>query len=182
MFGNLSGRAKEFERSGIRIRNFAQLSLFARLDPYQLAKKLGMRVIDVCSLYLSIENARTLLVLKANEWSGSSSGVLPDGAVLIILNKTQSEQRRRATLMEEICHVLLGHQRDRLVYSQARLDFDQRKETEAYGVGAAALVPHVSLKKMLLQGRTHEEIAQWFGVSRSLVEYRDQLTSSTYLI
>jgi Zn-dependent peptidase ImmA (M78 family) len=85
--------------------------------------------------------------------------------------------------MEEICHVFLGHQPNRLsvVIRDSRgkvMNRDYRKtdEEEAYGVGAAGLVPYASLKKMLLQGKTAREIGLHFRVSRELVEYRMKVT------
>jgi hypothetical protein len=51
-------------------------------------------------------------------------------------------------------------------------DYRKADEEEAYAVGAAALVPYASLKRMLLQGRTSTEIGLHFHVSTELVEYR----------
>jgi Zn-dependent peptidase ImmA (M78 family) len=101
----------------------------------------------------------------------------------VILNPNHGPARTKATLMEEICHVFLGHQPNRLsiVTKDERgkvMNRDYRKadEEEAYGVGAAALVPYASLKRLLLQGKTTREIAGHFRVSRELVEYRMKVT------
>jgi len=108
---------------------------------------------------------------------------LPNGMKLVILNPTHGRSRTNATLMEEICHVFLGHQANRLsiVTRDERgkvMNRDYRKadEEEAYSVGAAALVPYATLKKMLSQGRTSQEIGLHFHVSRELVEYRMKVT------
>jgi Zn-dependent peptidase ImmA (M78 family) len=180
MLADLHGKAKEIERSAVRIRKFAGLPPYEKLDPYELAAKLGMRVISVKELSeASIETAKTLLIKKAHEWSGASSGVLADGAVIILLNTTQSERRQAATLMEEICHVLLGHELDRLPISGSgsqKRDYNLRQESEAYAVGAAALVPYIALKQMLDQGRTLKETSLHFGVTQALVQYRAKFT------
>ena len=55
-------------------------------------------------------------------------------------------------------------------------DYRKADEEEAYAVGAAALVPYASLKRMLLQGKTAREISSHFRVSRELVEYRMKVT------
>jgi Zn-dependent peptidase ImmA (M78 family) len=55
-------------------------------------------------------------------------------------------------------------------------DYRKADEEEAYAVGAAALVPYASLKRMLLQGNTAREISLHFRVSRELVEYRMKVT------
>jgi len=85
--------------------------------------------------------------------------------------------------MEEICHVFLGHQTNRLSIvtrddrgKVMNRDYRKADEEEAYAVGAAALVPYASLKRMLLQGRTSTEIGLHFRVSPELVEYRMKVT------
>lgn len=172
--GALRGKALEFERSAIQIRNFTQLKVTERLDPLELAVKLGMKVVAVQDVFGVDEGTvKTLLVDKSDEWSGASSGVQLDGVVLIILNTTQSVKRRNATLMEEICHVLLGHQPNKLSTNLlGARDYHQKMEAEAYGVGAAALVPYVGLKLLLDEGASVFTIARHYGVSASLIEYR----------
>jgi Zn-dependent peptidase ImmA (M78 family) len=102
---------------------------------------------------------------------------------LVILNPTHGRSRTNATLMEEICHVFLGHEPNRLsiVTRDARgkvmsRDYRKADEEEAYGVGAAALVPYASLKRLLAKGKASSEIASRFRVSRELVEYRMKVT------
>ena len=51
-------------------------------------------------------------------------------------------------------------------------DYHAEIEEEAYGTGAAALVPYTALKRMVGEGRTAAEIAKHFNVSRALVEFR----------
>jgi len=177
MLENLQGSAREFERSAIRIRNFIGLTLYEALDPFTLADKLGMKVLDLVSVPgLSIKNVQTLLVSKANEWSGASSGVLSDGSIFIVLNPSQSDVRQRATLMEEICHVILGHRREFLPLNQGERSYNLRQETEAYAVGAAALLPYAALNKFMALGASDLEIAKIFKVSLSLVDYRYRMT------
>lgn len=184
MLGKLSGSVREFEKSALRIRKFVGLSLYDKLDPYDLAARLGMRVIEIKELpNISDQTARTLLLEKACEWSGASSGKLPDGSALIVLNMTQSPQRRKATLMEEICHVLLGHQRNRLSSDLlGSRDYNKKDETEAYGVGAAALVPFAGLCHFVAQGLSLAEIARHYDVTKPLIEYRVRITGLRLVI
>jgi hypothetical protein len=85
--------------------------------------------------------------------------------------------------MEEICHVFLGHQPNRLsvVTKDSRgkvmaRDYRKADEEEAYGVGAASLVPYASLRSLLRRGKNSREIANHFSVSRELIEYRMKVT------
>ena len=102
---------------------------------------------------------------------------------LVILNPGHGKSRTNATLMEEICHVFLGHQPNRIgiVATDARgklasRDYRKEDEEEAYGVGAAALVPFKTLRRFVYEGKTSQEIARHFHVSRELVEYRLKVT------
>ncbi len=178
MLEKLSGDTREFEKNALRIRKFAGLSPYDKLDPYDLATRLGMTVVDIKNVPgISDQTVKTLLLERPDEWSGASSGKLANGLVLIVLNTTQSPQRRKATLMEEICHVLLGHQRNRL---SAELlgsrDYDKKDEIEAYAVGAAVLVPLAGLSYFINQGISLTKIAHHYGVTKALVEYRIRIT------
>src|SRR4029078_12203910 len=129
------------------------------------------------------ETAREhLLGPGVESWSGGAC-TLPHRMKIEILTPTHGRSRTNATLMEEICHVFLGHQPNRLsiVTRDSRgkvMNRDYRKadEEEAYAVGGAALVPYASLKRMLRQGRTSTEIGLHFHVSPELVEYRMKVT------
>ena len=55
-------------------------------------------------------------------------------------------------------------------------DYKKADEEEAYGVGAASLVPYAALRKLLLEGKNSREVAAHFRVSRELVEYRMKVT------
>jgi Zn-dependent peptidase ImmA (M78 family) len=153
------------------------------LNPFDLARFANLLVIRFDEVAGLSEKAREHLLGPASEnWSGGAC-TLPNGMKMVILNPTHGRSRTNATLMEEICHVFLGHQPNRLsvVTKDERgkvMNRDYRKadEEEAYGVGAAALVPYASLKRLLLQGKTSTDIALHFRVSPELVEYRMKVT------
>ena len=144
---------------------------------------------------LSAESRAHLLGAAADEWSGGAcSRPLPNGWRLVILNPAHGLQRNRATLMEEVAHVFLGHKPNRLAAitgddrsdkspninrSRGRMlarDYNQADEEAAYAVGAAALVPFGALRRLVMEGRNSREVARHFRVSRQLVEYRIKVT------
>lgn len=153
-----------------------------RLDPFELARfaKLFVASFDQIEPLLTEETKAHLLGEGKESWSGgAASHVLPDGTKLIILNPTHSRTRMHATLMEEVCHVFLGHKPSRLAIENRNKDgqiiardYNHAIEEEAYSTGAAALVPYTALKRMVGEGKTAQEIARYFAVSRPLVEYR----------
>jgi hypothetical protein len=176
---------RQYELHALGLRDFARAREDAPLDPFALARFANLLVVEFEQIQgLSAEARERLLGSAAAEWSGGAcSRALPDGSKIIILNPQHGRQRRNATLMEEICHVFLGHQPNRLAVVSdeksgraAARDYHKADEDAAYGIGAAALVPFGSLRRFILAGKTSGEIARHFGVSQQLVEYRLKVT------
>jgi hypothetical protein len=222
-------KRKQYELRALGLRDFAGVGPDEPLDPFALAQFAKLLVVDFEQIKgLSDETREHLLGEAADEWSGgASSRPLPNGWRIVILNPAHGTHRNRATLMEEISHVFLGHKANRLavvVGSQppavaggsenkeekissaiavsphpsplpkgegtkqtkgegtgaskkilAR-DYNQADEEAAYAVGAAALVPFAALSHLVFEGRSAEQIAARFRVSRQLVEYRIKVT------
>lgn len=170
---------RKFEKKGIRVRQFAGVGSLEPLDPFELAAKVRIRIVPIEDLTaLSAEARDHLMSSGSNGWSGGATPSLPDGSRLVILNPTHSRRRQTATLMEEICHVLLGHKADRIGShgeNEKTRDYECEQEAEAYGVGAAALLPYHALGVWLKRGLGANEIARRYGVSRALVEYRAKI-------
>jgi hypothetical protein len=180
-------KGRHHELRALGLREFAGLERDdAPLDPFELAKyaKLFVASFDEIEPLLTEETRGHLLGEGKDSWSGGAASVsLPTGERLIILNPTHPKTRQRATLMEEICHVFLGHKPSRLAIENKNKegqtiarDYNHSIEEEAYSTGAAALVPYTALKRMVLQGKTTKEIAKHFGVSAALVEYRIKIS------
>ncbi len=176
-------KGRHHELRGKALREFAGLTRDDEpLDPFALARYASLLVaqFDVIEPLLSDETRKHLIGDGKDSWSGgAASHTLPDGSRLIILNPTHSRNRQNATLMEEICHVFLGHKPSRLAIEKkdasgkiiAR-DYNHAIEEEAYSTGTAALAPYTALKRMIGKGKTAREIARHFGVSVALVEFR----------
>lgn len=176
-------KGRDFETKAEALRDFAGLrSDLDRLDPFELARFARLLVVPFESVadQLPREMKDHLLGQGKDRWSGgAASQKLPDGSKLIILNPTHGKSRHNATLMEEVSHVFLGHAPSQLGVRNLNRDgeviardYNVDIEQEAYGVGAAALVPYSGLVKLIGQGRTVREIASHFDVSKALVEYR----------
>lgn len=174
---------RNFELKALGLRDFARVRIDQPLNPFDLARYANLIVVRFEDIEGLSETAREHLLGSASEaWSGGAC-TLPNGLKLVVLNPTHGRSRTNATLMEEICHVFLGHQPNRLsvVTKDERgkvMNRDYRKadEEEAYAVGAAALVPYVTLKRLLLQARTSQQIAAHFRVSKELIKYRMKVT------
>lgn len=176
-------KGRHYEIRAIGLRDFAGLARDdSPLNPFDLAQyaKLLVAPFEQVEPFLTEETKLHLLGAGRDKWSGGAcSQTLPDGRKLIILNPTHGKNRQNATLMEEICHVFMGHTPSRLAVENKNKDgqtiardYHAEIEEEAYSIGAAALVPFSSLARMVDRGKTSREIAEHFHVSRELVEYR----------
>jgi hypothetical protein len=189
-------KRKQFEQRALGLREFAGVHEDQPLDPFALASFARLLVVDFNSIEgLSAESRAHLLGAATDEWSGGAcSRPLPNGWRLVILNPAHGVQRNRATLMEEVSHVFLGHKANRLasltgndqttqapgsVSHTPRVlarDYNQTDEEAAYAVGAAALVPFAALRRRVFEGQSSREIGRHFRVSRQLAEYRIKVT------
>ena len=180
-------KGRHHELRGLALRDFAGLRDDEQpLDPFQLARyaRLFVASFDEIRESLSEETVKHLTGEGKDSWSGgAASHKLPDGSRLIILNPTHSRNRHNATLMEEVCHVFLGHQPSRLAIESRNSagkiiarDYNAAIEEEAYATGAAALVPYTALRRFIYGGKTSAEVARHFRVSRALVEYRIKIS------
>jgi len=173
-----TAKRKVFERIALKIREYAGVPLEERLDPWQLAGKLKLRVLTPDDIPGISPEMRQVL-LQGDGWSGAALPPLPDGTKLVFLNPTHSAERQAATLMEEISHGVLGHTPTRIhgvkisAGERAKFrDYNAAQEEAAYGVGSAALVPYFPLRRATEFGLETTAIARHYGVSRALVEYR----------
>lgn len=175
-------KGRQYEVRALGLRDFAGLRRDDEaLDPFELAYFAKLMVINFDTITgLSEETREHLLGVGVNDWSGgTSSRPLPNGWRLVILNPKHGKARNNATLMEEVCHVFLGHKANRLsIVAQNKQgktvarDYREADEEAAYAVGAAALVPFAGLLRLLKRGKSSIEMARHFGVSRELIEYR----------
>jgi len=213
-------KRKQNELRALALRDFAGVREHDPLDPFALARFARLMVVDFDQVKgLSPESRAHLLGPASEEWSGGAcSRPLPNGWRIVILNPAHGIHRNRATLMEEISHVFLGHKPNRLAivggnptvregatnrldrnptvregatnrldrnptvregattHAAAARDYNKLDEEAAYAVGAAALVPYQSLRQLIFERCTVDQIARKFRVSRQLVEYRIKVT------
>ena len=199
-------KRKQNELRALALRDFAGVREHDPLDPFALARFARLMVVDFDQVKgLSPESRAHLLGPASEEWSGGAcSRPLPNGWRIVILNPAHGIHRNRATLMEEISHVFLGHKPNRLAivdrnptvregatnrlggnptvregattHAAAARDYNKLDEEAAYAVGAAALVPYQSLRQLVFERCTVDQIARKFRVSCQLVEYRIKVT------
>jgi hypothetical protein len=179
-----SAKGKRWEPHGQALRQLLNLAPHDLLDPFVLAEKVGLKLVDVCELceQLGSEFRKLVLVKDKDGWSGGVfARPLPDGKRVCILNSTHGGRRTKITLMEEIAHVHLKHKPTGLMRSADGLrmrNYDKTQEEDAYGVGAAALLPWASFFQAINRGATVNELAEEYDLSEPLIRYRIQITGA----
>jgi len=187
MFLPFSRRAQRWESVAVSLRRLEGASDGDIIDPQSLAVKVGLCLFDARQALdsFSQRDRDHILMTARNRWSGGVLPTpLPNGSLVCILNPTHPRRRNRITLMEEIVHVHLKHVPTGLRDIAPRLrvrDYNVAQETEAYGVGAAVLLPWSSFYHRLDSGETPEVIAEHYDVTTQLVHYRIKITGASNL-
>jgi hypothetical protein len=172
-----NGKATELQ--AIAVKSRLGVGATAAVDPYAVLHRLPARLVDAAALREQDGLvACALLSVHADEWSAVCFGRSEiTGEALILLNPTHAATRQKATLMEEVVHIVLDHPPSRLmlngVQGGAERRYEAAIEDEAYTVGAACLLPYPALFRAV--NDTHESaavIAARYGVSRDYVTFR----------
>jgi tellurite resistance-related uncharacterized protein len=113
--------------------------------------------------------------------SGWSAITVLQGAVaLIIYNPTHSPGRQASDIVHELAHLILGHEPARLIISHdasfVMRSYDQKHEDEANWLAWALLLPREGMLTCRRKRLSALEIAEKFGVSESLVNFRLRIT------
>lgn len=93
---------------------------------------------------------------------------------VVLLNDSHNIERRRVTLLEEYWHILLGHKLTKIarVAESYGRTYDKTEEHDAYYLASAVLLPRTAIIEAVSKKRSSNDIAQSFGTSVELVDYR----------
>jgi transcriptional regulator with XRE-family HTH domain len=112
---------------------------------------------------------------SSDEWSAMSVPLDDAGEYwTVLLNDCHTKERQRVTILEEYWHILLGHKLTkiaRIAESYGRT-YDKVEEHDAYYLASATLLPKTALIKAVRAKLSSTNIAQKFGTSPELVDYR----------
>lgn len=192
LFLPFTPEGKRTELAAIAVKRHLGLPPDAAVDPFAVLPDVPARLVDVSLL------DSALLTDQVEGWSGIGFGCDPFGEELIALNPTHAETRQRATLMEEIVHIVLDHPKTKLTVSTAAVSghpistiglhgalpsrtvtrasartFTASVEDDAYNIGAACVVPYRPLFDAVHVRHEHiTTIAARYQVSTELIIYR----------
>lgn len=116
-----------------------------------------------------------LLGSGRNEWSAMSVPLDSyDARWVILRNDRHNIERQRVTYLEECWHILLGHKLTRIakVADAYGRTYDSSEEHDAFYLAAATLLPRQAVAQAIKEQRPVKSIADQYGVSTELVEYR----------
>lgn len=182
MFLPFSQLSRAWESKAMGLRRIAGVGPDENLNPWKLASNMKLSVIDAVTVLNKLNECERDCLLRGDpfSWSGGVySKPLPDGTLICILNPTHKRRRNKVTLMEEIAHCYLGHKPSSLRPVESGLEvreYDKGQELEAYGVGAAALLPWTMFFRLVNSGRTMEQLADHYDVTEKLIAYRIKIT------
>jgi IrrE N-terminal-like domain len=167
------------ERTAAGLRDDLSLSSEDSLEPRQLAAYLQVELRTPDDIDgLPDATKRQLLVIDPSGWSAVT--IERGKATLIIYNPTHSVGRQASDITHELAHLILGHKPSTLIISNdghlIMRSYDQKQEDEANWLAWALLLPRETLLycKRIQLGTA--QIAQRFGVSEKLVNYRLRIT------
>lgn len=194
LFLPFTPRGKITELAAIAVKRHLGLRPDDPVDPFAVLPDVPARLVDVSLL------DPTLLTDWVHSWSGIGFGCGPSGEELICLNPTHAATRQRATLMEEIVHIVLDHpkttvtlsidapkvamQRDeparmgtvtrtRTTAARSLRTYSPTVEDDAFNIGAACVVPYRLLFEAVHARREDVTVlATRHQLSEELITYR----------
>ena len=140
--------------------------------------KVAIRHLEFAKLGLPARETSQLTIIDGDSWSAMTLQL--DGAFAIVLKPAHAITRQRNDLMHELAHIELEHAPARVEVSETGLlllsDYSDEQEQEADWLAAALLLPREVLIQLRSARRSKSEIANHYGVSDALCEWRLRMT------
>lgn len=174
------------EEHGLRFRDDFKLSSTAPIAPRSIVDRCSnVDLWDGPKLRPRVsERAYTHLYGSgAGDWDAFTFTV-PGDITVIILNDTRPPTRQKTTIMEELFHIVLGHQPSKIVRCEksglSKRTYNPAVERQAKWAAGAALLPYAGLRSCVNNGHSVESIADLYEVSTALVMFRLRVTKIKY--
>ena len=165
------GFKAEAERIALELRAEMGLAPADRLDGRDLARHLGIPVVQVRDLKGEARD-ESLARLLAKEAGFSALTVCAGARRLIVYNQRTPPGRRASSLAHELAHIFLEHPPVAAAGLDGRRLWDQELELEANWQAGALLVPREGALAWLRRERGPAGGERHFGVSRALFLWR----------
>jgi len=167
------------ERTAHAVRRDLGLSATEPFDPEKLARHLGVSLISPDRIE-GLPSDILVQLFDNDPWGWSAATLELPTATVVIYNSKKSRGRQASDIIHELAHLILGHEPARLVFSENGLlairNFDAKQEDEANWLGWSLLLPRDALMSARRSRMATAQIAETYGVTERLVEYRLQMT------
>ena len=172
------GFKTQCENRAAEVRHALNLGPIAPLNPWAYAQYLNVVVLNFRELGLSTKSVRQLTVDDDESWSAMT--IKEAGTFGIVLNPAHATTRQHNDLTHELAHIELRHTPARVEVSKSGLlllsDYSDEQEQEADWHAGALLVPRAGLIHHRARHKSTEDIAQHYGISPALCEWRLRMT------
>jgi Zn-dependent peptidase ImmA (M78 family) len=170
------------ERTSQNFRRDFGLQPHSPLQPALLATHLDVRLCTPKEIPgLPQKVLDQLLKHDPSGWSAVS--VYQGDRGLVIYNPAHSKGRQASDIMHELAHLVLDHKAATVIMSHdgnlVMRSYDQKQEDEANWLAWCLLLPRDALTQCARRALSVEAIAEQYGVSRTLVNFRLGVTGVT---
>jgi Zn-dependent peptidase ImmA (M78 family) len=169
------GFKAEAEREAARVRQELGLAAHDRLDPRDLAKHLGIAVVDAAEL-VGIAELEELERLQAFAFSAATFEI--EGHRIIVVSPLRNLGRQNSDIAHELAHVMLRHELseirevDGMPFRTCKPD----EEEEATAFGGTVLLPRPLLLSAVRRRATIDQIAHQYDVTVEMARFRYNTT------
>jgi len=173
------GFKAQAERLSLELRAEQSLTASCKLLPRVFLASIGITIWEPKEIP-GIDHAHVIQLTETDPDSWSGCTIKENGHTAIIINPTHPITRQANTLMHEWSHIKLRHKPNRVDRSPNGLlllsDYPKDIEDEADWLAGALLLPREGILQSRKQGLTAERIAQHYGVSKDLTNWRLRMT------
>ena len=170
------GFKSEAERIARKVRTELELSAVQSVVPEELAELLGIEI-KAGDRLIPLERFIELEQIQPGAFSACTFRPSAD-RVVVVYNPLSAKSRRRSDLAHELAHVLLDHELSRIekLGDITFLSCDTVQEEEAAWLSGCLLLPRALLLSEVRKGSSVSEIAETYGVSVGMAQYRLNVT------
>ena len=163
------------EDLSIQVRREHGLNPVDPLDPFRLAKSLGIRICTPKEIPgVPPEICQRILTLHSDTWSAITISL--GSAHLTIYNPSHSAARQASDLAHEIAHLLLDHEPTQMFVAPdtgiVLRTHDENQEEEASWLSGCLLLPRPALISICRGGIDEQEACKRYRVSRVMLRFR----------
>lgn len=170
------------EKYSIQTRQELGLKATSPLDPFLLAKKLGITVWTPDDVLGLSRAAKEILLRNDGKTPSCWSAVtlVIKNRVLVILNSSHSPARQASDLTHELAHQIRGHEAQEVDVSSEGLmllkSYEKLQEEEADWLAGCLLLPRDALISIRKRRLDPAQAAIEYGVSARMLTYRMAMT------